>query len=223
MRNKTSFKALLASSGALLPLLAAPVYASSFSVQTVPVIERQHVITVGAEEKHVAEAREFVASMARRGIDFLANPDLTMEQRSKEFEELLETSFDMNTIAKFALGRHWRTTTGEQRKEYLNLFKDMLIQVYSRRFSDYDGQDFIVNGARVQSEKDTIVTSYIIPVEGPKIEVEWRVRRNGNDYKIIDVIVEGVSMGVTQRADFASVIQRGGGDVSVLIEHLRDL
>ena len=71
-------------------------------------------------------------------------------------------------------------------------------------------------------EKDTIVKSKIIsPKSNNDVPVEWRVRKKGNQYKVIDVLVAGVSMSVTQRSDFSSVIQRGGGDVSVLINHLK--
>lgn len=166
-------------------------------------------------------AKTFISSMASRGINFLANPELSIEERSKAFENLLADSFDMNTIAKFALGRYWRTINSKQEKEYISLFKKMVVQVYSQRFSEYNGQDFKIKEARPQGTKDTIVSSFVIPQEGPEIEVEWRVRYKNGRYKIIDVIVEGVSMGVTQRADFASVIQRGGGSVDVLLQHLR--
>ena len=53
--------------------------------------------------------------------------------------------------------------------------------------------------------------------QGQPIRVDWRVRRG----KVIDVIVEGVSMSVTQRSEFASIIQRNGGKVSALINHLK--
>ncbi len=51
--------------------------------------------------------------------------------------------------------------------------------------------------------------------------VDWRVRQVGGGYKVVDILVEGVSMALTQRSDFASVIQRGGGDIEVLLEQLR--
>ncbi|MEC7028100.1 MAG: ABC transporter substrate-binding protein, partial [Pseudomonadota bacterium] len=75
---------------------------------------------------------------------------------------------------------------------------------------------------RADGEKDTIVTSFIIPDQGSEIQIDWRVRYKDGKYKVIDIIVEGVSMSVTQRSDFSSVIQRGGGNVQVLIDHLRE-
>ena len=65
------------------------------------------------------------------------------------------------------------------------------------------------------------MNSSIIPNGGSKIKVDWRVREKNGQMKVIDVVIEGVSMALTQRSDFSSVIQRGGGKIDVLLEHLR--
>ena len=169
-----------------------------------------------------AGAEAFVNGMAQRAIDFLGDESLTMEQRQAKFEKLLRNSFDMKTIGRFALGRYWHTSNDAQRKEYLKLFENMVVEVYSSRFSEYKGQTVEVRKSREDGAKDSIVTSYIVPSgSGSEIQVDWRVRHKDGRYRIIDVIVAGVSMSVTQRSDFASVIQRGGGEVSVLLAHLR--
>lgn len=127
----------------------------------------------------------------------------------------------MNTIGRFSLGRYWRVATAEEQKRYLELFRDMVVDVYSSRFSEYKGEKVEVRSSRAEGKTDVLVTSFIVPDGGgPEIQVDWRVRHKNNRYKVIDVIVEGVSMGVTQRSDFASVIQRGGGKVEVLLAHL---
>lgn len=166
-------------------------------------------------------AKSFIDSMAQRGINFLADPNISQEQRKGEFRKLLQSSFDTATIGKFALGTYWRTATPAQQGEYLKLFNSMIVEVYSKRFDEYKGQKVEVRGARADNT-DVIVNSVIVPQGGgDQVSVDWRVRKKGGQYKIIDVIVEGVSMAVTQRSDFASVIQRGGGSVDVLINHLR--
>ncbi len=155
--------------------------------------------------------------MAQTGIGFLGNEGLTDEQRTAEFRKLLNANFDMATIGRFALGRYWKTATPAQQTEYQKLFKTMIVKIYSRRFKDYNGQKLEVTAARADGETDVMVSSSIVPPNGQKISVDWRVRNN----KIVDILVEGVSMALTQRSDFASVIQRGGGNVDVLLEHLR--
>lgn len=179
-----------------------------------------HVIAVSANAGVTEGAKNFIASMGDRGINFLGNENMTQQAKTAEFRSLLNESFDMNTIGRFSLGTHWRTATPAQQQEYLKLFNNMIVKVYAQRFSDYKGQKFDVRSARADN-KDTIVTSFIVPTSGPQVQVDWRVRNKGGSYKVVDIIVEGVSMSQTQRADFASVIQRGGGKIDVLLQHLR--
>lgn len=166
-------------------------------------------------------AENFISNMATRALQFLGNSSLAQDQKIASFRGLLNDSFDLDTIGRFVLGRYWKTSTAQQRSEYLSLFRRMVVEVYAKRFGDYKGQKFETRGYRADGDKDTIVTSYIIPGDGPEVQVDWRVRYKGGRYQIVDVIVEGVSMSVTQRSDFAAVIQRGGGDVQVLLAHLR--
>ncbi|HNQ92168.1 MAG TPA: ABC transporter substrate-binding protein [Alphaproteobacteria bacterium] len=177
---------------------------------------------ISVSEDDSKAALDFVKSTAERGLTFLSNPESTQEQKKKEFRKLLDSSFDLETIARFALGKYWNAATLAQQKEYVTLFKKMVVQVYADRFGEYKGQKFEVKSARPVGSKDAMVASQIVPADGGEnILVDWRVRKNGSAYKIVDVYVAGVSMSVTQRSDFSSVIQRGGGDVAVLIDYLK--
>ena len=204
--------------------LSAPVHANDFykkSINNAP--SSKTLITVSLEGNKIADnAKLFVEKLAEEGIGFLKNKSLNEEQRKKEFQKVLKNNFDMKTIGRFALGRYWRTSSKQQKAEYLDLFEKMVVDVYSRRFSDYNGEDFVVISSHVQGKSDAIVLSQIVPSSGSKINVEWRVRKKKNgSLKVVDIMVEGVSMSLTQRSDFASVIQRGGGNINVLLDHLR--
>lgn len=174
-----------------------------------------------ADAKLAKGAQNFIDNMGSRALGFLANDSLTAEKKAKEFRNLLEDSFDMRTIARFALGRYWRTASDSQRNEYVKLFNKMVIDVYTQRFDEYSGQKFSVVSARPEGKKDAVVTSVISSPSGPDVQVDWRVRYKNNRYQIVDVIVEGVSMSLTQRSEFSTVIQRGGGDIEVLLTHLK--
>ena len=187
------------------------------------VLERAPVVYVNgdASEKISKGAKGFIDSMGQRAVGFLGDASMDTSAKKSSFRKLLQDSFDMKTIGRFSLGRYWRVATPEQRKEYLRLFENMVIDVYSQRFSDYQGQKFETRSYRNDGPSDTIITSFIVPETGPEIQVDWRVRHKNGRYRVIDVIVEGVSMSVTQRSDFSAVIQRGGGDVQGLLAHLR--
>jgi phospholipid transport system substrate-binding protein len=166
-------------------------------------------------------AEAFIDKMAQQGIGFLGDATMNDETRKAEFKKLLNTNFDMATIGRFSLGRYWTTASEKQRAEYMTLFKKMIVEVYAERFKDYNGQKLIVKGSRPEGDKDVLVSSSIQQPSGPEVVVDWRVRKKDGQYKVVDVIVEGVSMAVTQRADFASVIQRGGGNMDILLAHLK--
>ncbi|NCT40157.1 MAG: ABC transporter substrate-binding protein [Alphaproteobacteria bacterium] len=211
---------LLLTGSALLAIGSAPAF--SFSNHHNDVLREPSYIRVS--DARDEDAEKFVDMMASDAITFLGNADLSDTDKEKHFSELLNRSFDMATIGRFALGKYWRLASPEQRDEYQKLFREMIVEVYSRRFGEYDGQNLDIRGSRAGQKDDVTVNSVIVPQgSGQDVKVDWRLRKKNGQYKVIDVVVEGVSMALTQRSDFSSVIQRGGGEVSVLIEHLREI
>jgi len=188
-----------------------------------PIVHVTGNVEVNPEERQkVAKgAQNFIDSMGKRAIGFLGNGSLSQKQKEREFRKLLKSSFDMKTIGRFSLGRYWKASSSAQQKEYLKLFEDMVVEVYAARFSEYKGQKLDVRNARPDGKNDSIVQSYILDDSGNEFSIDWRVRYKNGQYKIVDVVIEGVSMTVTQRSDFSSVIQRGGGNVDVLLAHLK--
>ena len=162
------------------------------------------------------QAEGFIRSLGDDAISTLDRTKNNQEVRKEEFKRILNANFDTPTIARFAMGRYWGAATEEQKTEYTQLFNQMVVDVYTKRFSEYTDQKFKVVGSKAAGN-DHIVNSLITSGKGQPIRVDWRVRRG----KVIDVIVEGVSMSVTQRSEFASIIQRNGGQVSALINHLK--
>jgi phospholipid transport system substrate-binding protein len=169
-------------------------------------------------------AVQFVQKLGDKALSSLTDKELAPADREKKVRELLRGYFDVQAIGKFALGTHYRTATEAQRSEYMTLFEDMIVKTYAQRFSEYSGQTFQVGKAvkREEGSKNTIVASKILQTDGPPVNVEWVVRNKDGQMKIIDVIVESISMSVTQRSDFAAVIQRGGGKVESLLQSMRE-
>ncbi len=190
----------------IMPLLAAVIFIFSSTI---------------ASANDGDKAKSFIDKMGKDAISFLEDESLSSVQKQAKFRVLLQKNFDMGTIGRFALGKNWRVATPAQQNEYLKLFENMIVRVYSSRFNDYNGQNFNVVSARDTGKQDFLVTSYIVPPSGSKVQVDWRVRDKNGSMKVIDVIIEGVSMSLTQRSDFSSVIQRGGGNIQVLIDHLK--
>ena len=165
--------------------------------------------------------QQFIEILGEETIGAITKSDVSDDARLTEFERLFRKGFDVDTISRFVLGRHWRKATPQQREHYQTLFADFIVHTYASRFRQYSGETLSVNGVRKASARDTIVSSQINTPGGPAVRVEWRVRAKGDDRKIVDVIVEGVSMAITQRDEFASVIRRGGGNIDALISELQ--
>ncbi|MDE1153197.1 MAG: ABC transporter substrate-binding protein [Micavibrio sp.] len=165
-------------------------------------------------------AAAFVQGLGDKALTSLTAKDLPAAERAERVRTLLRTNFDVPTIARFVLGRGWNTATDAQRKEYMKLFEDMIVKTYTKRFADYSGQAFKVLGSKSLSDTDSLVSSQILQNDGPAVQVDWRVRGKGGQLKVVDVVVEQISMSVTQRSDFESIMG-GSGDVETLLKSLR--
>jgi phospholipid transport system substrate-binding protein len=169
-----------------------------------------------------ADPAAFVADLGKRAIEVLTSKQSEAE-REKEFRKLFDEGFDLQAIGRFVLGPYWRTATEAQRQEFLKLFETYVIHSYAVRFGEYSGQQLTVLGARAQGDDAAVVQSQIVqPNNAPPIKVDWQLSKGPQGYKITDVNVEGVSMAVTQRQEFASIIQRNGGQLDALLKLLRE-
>ena len=168
-----------------------------------------------------AKPQDFVQNMGDKAFASLSEEGLSQDQRTERFRGLLNEAFDLPRIARFTLGRYWRTATDEEKTEFITLFEKFVIQAYSSRFQDMSGQKLNVINAREVSASQVLVLSEIeIPGKAP-VKINWRVRSKDDAHKIVDVLVQGISMSVTQRDEFAAVIRKTGGKVDGLIKALR--
>ena len=158
------------------------------------------------------EAARFVHRLGNQTIATLAAPDLTLAQRKDQFRGLLIQGFDISFIGRFVIGRYWRAATPDQRGEYMALYNEFFLQTYASRIGEYSGQTFAVTGARQANAKDFVVRAEIKRPGGKAFNTDWRVRKINGGYRVIDIMVEGISLAVTQRSEFASVSQRIGLD-----------
>ena len=165
-----------------------------------------------------AQAQQFVAELADRAGDLLTNENEELGTRQTRFRSMFRESFDVPSVARFVLGRHWRRAEPDERDEYLQLFEDLVVSTWAHRFAEYDRNSFTIRSTRVEADEYAIVGSEVIIGASEPFRVEWRIERPSSTYKIVDIIIEGVSMAITQRSEFASVIRRHGGKLEGLVE-----
>lgn len=168
-----------------------------------------------------AGAGAFIQSLGNEAIATFSDKSVPRDQAVQKFRTLLYRGFDVPYIGRFVLGRFWNQATPPQQEEYQKLFEKMIVSTYADRFIEYSGETFKITGSRPEGDTDAVVTTQIVRPNGPPVNVDWRVRKRDSGFKIIDVIVEGVSMSVTQRSEFASVISSSGGQIEGLLRAMR--
>ena len=166
-------------------------------------------------------ATAFIDDLAKRAIQGLTAKDIDNADRAARFRALFTETFDVATIGRFALGTPWRTASESDRADYLHAFEDFIVATYATRFADYGGESIRTTGSRKGDDNEVFVNSEFVRAQGAPVRVVWRLRPTGDSWRIIDVIIEDVSMAITQRDDFSATIQRNGGRLSALIEALR--
>jgi phospholipid transport system substrate-binding protein len=154
------------------------------------------------------------------------------ERRAAELEHLFEQDFDLSQIARFVFGGYWRAATTTQQQELAASFEAYLVATYGERLIEYAdwGETPIVTGCRPEAQA-VIVSSEVALAHNPThggrgaplapVRVDWRLVNMGNAYKIVDVMVDGVSWAVTERLKFAEAVERDGGEAGALVALLR--
>lgn len=166
-------------------------------------------------------AQTFISDLADRAIEVWKDPTITEKEREKAFRDLLYDAFAVDFISQLVLGRHYRTASDEQLATYKDLFPEYIIRSFTGRLGSYNNQQIDIKGTAPAGTRDVFVRSEIVSPnsQGEPIHADWRVRNLDSLFKIVDVKVEGVSMAITKREEFSSIIAKDGFDG--LFEELR--
>jgi phospholipid transport system substrate-binding protein len=169
-----------------------------------------------------ADAGQVVIDLGNKTLDILNQKQMAEGEREQRFRALWHEGFDVPSISRNVLGRYWREASEQQHQDFTKALEDYVVRIYSQRFNEYSGETFKVLRSRGEGEEAYVNTQIVRPNGAPPVKVDWRLRKAGDTYKIVDVIVEGISMVQTQRDEFSAVIQRNGGQVDALIQMLRE-
>ena len=164
-----------------------------------------------------SDGAQFVRSIGEEVINVLKT-NQSIEQRKKKFHDIFLNAFDVESMAQFAAGTYWRRADDRQKQEYIKLFGDYVASLYATTFSDYSGQSFKVTNERTAGD-NVAVEGTIVQGQKPPVRIEFRLRKAESGFKIVDVYVEGLSLLITKRDEFMTVLSREGMDG--LLQRLR--
>ena len=164
-------------------------------------------------------AEKFITSLALKAETSLLSDEMSPDAHQKRFRKLMIGNFDLKGVGKWVVGRYWRRITKSERVKYLDLFEDFVVATYSKRFRGYTKAKLQINETKTKNNS-AFVGSQINRESSKPIKIIWRVKLSNGKYKIIDIIIEGVSWIQTQRSEFVSVIRHNGGKISGLMKAL---
>ncbi len=166
------------------------------------------------------EAAKFVLALGSEAVLLQsAVRSEPLEKRAALLQGLVRRGFNLELISQFVLGKFWHRATAEQRAEFQELFTEYLVNSYARQLGSYRAETLTIVGSHPAGRKDVLVETSVQSSDGAANPI-WRVRAKDGEYKIIDVSIAGVSLALTQRREFAAVINRQGLDS--LLDMLRE-
>ncbi len=188
---------------------------------------RRHCLTAGlifaglgfssshVRAQGVEKANAFVQQTGDRLVAVVNGPGSAADKR-RALTQILEATVDVDGVARFCLGRFWRTASPDQQKRYIVAFHEVLVTNITAKLGEYRGVRVTVQRGRPQDE-DAIVTTIVDRPNNPPTTVDWVIGQPAAAPKIIDVVAEGTSLRLTQRQDYASYLSQNNNNIDALI------
>ena len=143
-------------------------------------------------------------------VGVLAQQDLPIDEKRRRIEQIVYESIDFDTLSKLVLARNWSRLTPEQQVQFTEEFKKHLSLTYARNIEGYKNEKVQVVGDREEARGDWTVKTRIVRQSAEPIEVDYRMRQTAGTWKIIDVIIEGVSLVSNFRSQFQGIVANEG-------------
>jgi phospholipid transport system substrate-binding protein len=177
---------------------------------------------LGSTPVRAADApRAVVERMTNAALTVLGDKSLGVDDKRHRLEEIVYREVDFDTMSRLVLGRNWSRFTPEQQTEFVKLFKEHLSVTYGNNIENYRNERVEVVGDREEGRGDWTVQTKIVRGGGSSdIQVDYRLRKQGDTWKIIDIVIERVSLVANFRAQFQDIL--GSGNPEKLLQILRD-
>lgn len=166
---------------------------------------------------------QFITDLADKALTTLTDPSIDETVRADRFRALLNEGLDTTDISERSLGAYVRRATEPEMQTFRALLEENVVLKYAILFKGYSAKKIELVNTKAGRNNNYLVTIRVHQVDGsPPVTVRWEVRAEGSSYKITDIVVERASMVTTMKDDFVSVIRRGGGKISALLDELRE-
>jgi len=167
-----------------------------------------------------------VQKMADEVIVKIVESNASPEVKIQAMRIIFDTYADMETVSRFVLGQHWRSADRETREQFVDVFTNSIVHTWTRRFLEFaqPAMVFRFDVTRTHTSpdgRDVFVTTLVgAGDQGNPVTIMWRFS-NRAPFRLVDIIVEGVSMAMTYRNEYAAILSRNNGDIAHLMEEIR--
>ena len=165
----------------------------------------------------------YVMTMTKNAIDTLTSQSISQQEKELQFGQLFDKNFDVPSISRFVLGKYWKQASIDQKKKFIKTFRNYVVKTYSSRFNEYSGEQLqLLNTENESNPNIFLVHTALERQDAPIIKVDWRIGKKKDRFVILDIIIEGISLAITQRSEFVSVIDQNEGNIDQLISLLKE-
>jgi len=165
--------------------------------------------------------RAIVEKMTQAAIDVLGEKGLSSEEKRHRIEDLAYANIDFDIMSRLVLARNWGRLSAAQQAEFVRLFKEHLALTYGRSIESYNNEKVEVVGERDEGRGDWTVKTKILRGGGnADVLVDYRLRQENDAWRIIDVVIERVSLVANFRSQFQEIM--GSGGPAKLLDVLRE-
>ena len=155
-----------------------------------------------------------------RDLSAVVNSGKSVPDQQVALREIIFARVDVDSVARFCLGRFWRTATPQQQKDYTEIFRNVMVSNITGKVGEYQGVSFTVGKAQMREDDVTVASIVNRPGNAPN-KVDWLVATTSGSPKVVDVIAEGTSLRLTQRGDNTAFLARNNNDVQALIDAMK--
>jgi phospholipid transport system substrate-binding protein len=160
---------------------------------------------------------EVIAVIKEKREQLKDDPDLVYDL----VNQYILPHLDEVTIAKLAMGKNWRDASREQKIEFINEFRNLLIRTYGKSLSEFSDQEINYFPVKMKEGEDKVVVkSEVLQPGGPSIPVSYRMRIKDDGWKVYDLSIDGVSLVTSYRGTFDQEVRKGG--IEGLLKYLKD-
>jgi phospholipid transport system substrate-binding protein len=179
------------------------------------------VAAIAAEDPDITIApRLLIDDAASKIVTILGRKGQPTDVRVAKIEEIAYELFDFTTMSKLVLARNWRKLDKEKRAEFVREFKRNLSRTYGTRLDRYDQEDIEIFGTQIEPRDDVSVKTRIVGGQFDGAVISYRLRERSERWRIIDVVIEGISLVSNYRSQFAEILNKG--TIDDLLVKMRD-